>query len=195
MQTLAGLTKGLKIIEPFLKQHQFEFDNYQNGKDSSGEFTVGIYTNKRKKFLVDYRFSIGQVLYQFDHSIISHPFYLDQLGFADKKRLTDFLSDDKPEVFDHILHDFNFLVDDFFEGECIRLREFAKLQDNVIIELDKEIREENNIRFDIIKIEKARQKFRMKDFPKALELYGAVGHKNLLNDLDEKIMEHCERHV
>ncbi len=63
----------------------------------------------------------GQVLYQFDNAVISHHFYFDQLGFADKKKLTDFLSDDNPEKFQHILHDFNFLIDDFFKGECTKL--------------------------------------------------------------------------
>ena len=195
MQPLTCLRKGLGIIDPFLKRHGFEFDNFEDGKDSGGEFTVGTYKKEQKKFVIDYRFSIGQVLYRFEHSVVSHPFYLDQLGFAGSRRHNGFLSDDKPEAFHHILFDFEFLLEDFFIGKCTKLQNFSKLHDNIIFELDKKIRGDKSIQFDMIKIEKARQEFRNKSFGKCIEIYSLILNKNLINDLDNKIIEFCSRNI
>lgn len=194
MQSLINLTTGLKIINPFLNEHSFYFDKYEKDSDSSGEYFIGSYKNQQKKFIIDYRFSIGQVLYQFGNSIVSHTYYLDQLGFEDKKLHAGFLSEDKPEEFNNILHDFAFLVDDFFIGECKKLKEISKLRDNIIFELDREIREKNSIKNDIIRIEKAREKFRLIEFKKSIDIYNAVVNKNLLTDLDENIIKFAKRH-
>ncbi len=195
MEHLADLEKGLDILEPFLKRHDFGFDNYENFKGSSGHFTFVKYKNQRKEFHIGYHFSIGHVVYQFDDLTISHNFYLDKLGFADKKQFKDSQTDDKLLAFSNILFDFNFLVDDFFKGECIRLREFSRLQDNIIAEYDKKAREGYNIEFDRLRIEKARQEFRSKNFLKSIEIYRSIDYKNLINSLDEKIIEFCERHI
>jgi hypothetical protein len=194
MKSLINFTKGLEIINPFLNEHSFHFDKYEKGSDSSGEYIKGSFRNQQKKFLIDYRFSIGQILYQYENSIISHTYYLDQLGFKNKKLHTGFLSEDKPEEFNNILHDFYFLVDDFFKGECKKLKEFSKLEDNIIFELDKEIRLKNNIQNDKIRIEKAREQFRTKEFKKSIDIYNLVENRNLLSDLDENIIEFGKRH-
>ncbi len=39
MQQLTDLVKGLEVLEPFLTQHDFTFDNYENGKGSGGQCT------------------------------------------------------------------------------------------------------------------------------------------------------------
>jgi len=132
MQLLKELTKGLEIIEPFLKGYGFELDEYDIEKNQLGHSTLVVYRNESKKFIVDYRFSFGQALYQYHDSVVSHPFYLDNLGFADKKQKKDFLSEDSHKVFEYILHDFEYLVDDFFKGNCNQLKEISKLHDNTI---------------------------------------------------------------
>ena len=195
MEPLTGLTKGLEIIEPFLKRHDFAFGNYESFESSGGQFTFAKYKNERKQFILGYHFSVGQVVYQFDNLQLSHDFYLDQLGFTDKQRFQDIQTDDKLLPFTHILHDFKFLVDDFFEGECFKLKEFSKLPDNIITEYDKKAREGYNLQFDKLRIDKARQEFGKKDFKKCLEIYRTVEYKNLLNNLDNKIIEYCEQHI
>ncbi len=122
MEQLADLAKGLEIIDPFLRHHDFEFDIYENFKDAGGHFTFVKYKNERKKFILGYHFSIGQVIYQFDNLQLSHDLYLDKLGFADKKQFQDIQTDDKFLGFRNILYDFQFLVDDFFKGKCLRLK-------------------------------------------------------------------------
>lgn len=194
MQISTDLTKGLEILDPFLKQHNFGFDNYENFKGSSGQFTLAKYKNKCKEFILGYDFSIGQVIYQFENLSVSHDFYLDKLGYTEKKKFQDVQTNDKLLSFTHLLYDFELLVDDFFEGECIRLKEIARLQDNIIAEYDKKAREGYNLEFDKIRIEKARQEFRLKNFKKSFEIYRSVEYKNLINDLDHKIIEYCERH-
>ena len=195
MPSSIDLTKGLEILEPFLIQHDFGFDNYETFKVSKGQFTLAKYKNECKEFILGYDFSIGQVVYQFDNLAVSHNFYLDKLGFAKKKQFQDIQSDDKLLPFTNILHDFEFLVEDFFKGECIRLKEIASLHDNIINEYDKKAREGYNIEFDKLKIEKARQEFRMKNFKKSFELYSSVEYVNLINDLDKNIIAFCERHI
>jgi hypothetical protein len=195
MQLLTELTKGLETIEPFLKEYGFEFDNYQIDNGLNKHYTIATFSNERKVIHFDYRFAIGQVLYQFDDSIVSHPFYLDQLGFADRIHHKGFLLENKIESFKNILKDFEYLVDDFFEGECNKLKEIAKLQDTIISEREWKIRKENSIRYDNIRIEKARQVFRNKEFKKCQDIYNAVVNKKLLLELDSKIIAFSKRHV
>ncbi len=193
MQPLTELTKGLEVLEPFLIRYGFTFDNYQNGKGSGGQFTVATYTNRNKKFVIGYRYSIGELYYQFDNFKIGHTFYLDHLGFADKKEFPDFQSDDKLLAFRHILHDLDFLIDDFFEGSCKQLIEAAKLAEKFMKEHNEKSQEEYNNHWDKIIIDRARQKFKDKEYKKTLEIYATVVRKNLLSEVDKKTIAYCER--
>ncbi len=194
MQPLIDLVRGLDIIDPFLTLHGFEFENYENGQGTGGQFTVATFLKGRKKFIINYRYSIGQVTYQYDSSKICHDFYLDQLGLADRKKLPDFRSDDKLLAFTHLLYDFEFLIEDFFDGECHQLKEFSELQDNVISEYGGKAREEFNLQLDKDRIDDARQKFKNKEFKNSIEVYKTVEARILLNDLDNRLIDYCERH-
>jgi hypothetical protein len=195
MEPLIDLTKGLEILEPFLGRHGFALDNYENGKGSGGQFTVATFKNGRKSFIIGYRFSIGELGYQFDNFQVGHTFYLDHLGLADKKKFPDFQSDDKLLGFRHILYDLDFLVDDFFNGSCDKLIEAAKLQDRFVKEHNKKAQEDYNNHFDQMKIKRARNKFKEKDYKGTLDMYKTVEGETLLNNLDKKIIEYCKRHA
>ena len=190
-QPLTNLERGLEILEPFLKHHDFEFDDFENLKSSDEEFFVATFKNGHKKFIVSY---IGHVDYQFGNLRVDHDFYLNQLGFSDQKKFQNFQSDDKLLPFIYILHDFEFLIDDFFQGQCLKLKEYSKLYENIKVNYYKKTGKEFKVQFDTIRIEKARQEFGKKDFKKALEIYKRVENKNLLNDLDKKIIEHCNQY-
>ena len=146
-------------------------------------------------FIIGYRYSVWELGYQFDNFKVGHTFYLNHLGLADKKQFPDFQSDDKLLAFRHILHDLEYLVDDFFTGSCDKLIEAAKLQDNFIKEHDAKAQEEYNNHFDKIKIDRARQKFKDKDYRATLEIYKTVEHLTLLSDFDNKAIEYCKRHA
>ena len=193
MEPLTDLTNGLKVLEPFLIPHGFTLDNFENGKGSGGQFTIATYKKGQKKFIIGYRFSIGELGYQFNDFRVGHTFYLDHLGFADKKQFPDFQSDDKLLAFRHILHDLEYLVDDFFVGPCDQLIEAAKLQDKFIKEHNEKSQQEYNNQFDRMDIEKARQKFKEKDYEKCLEIYMTIEHKNLLSDFDKKTIDFCKK--
>jgi len=195
MELITNLEKGLDIIEPFLKQHDFGSKGYENFKGSAGHFTFVKYINGHKKFHLGYHFSIGHVIYQFDNISVSHDFYLNKLGFAEKKKFNDTQTDDKLLAFSYLLHDFNFLVDDFFKGECLRLKEISILQGNIIAEYDKKARDGYNLEFDRLRIEQARHEFRSKNFKKSLEIYNTIEYKELMNALDEKLIEFCLRKI
>ncbi len=193
MQPLPDLTKGLEVLVPFLKRYGFAFDNYENGKGSGGQFTLATYTNRIKKFIIGYRYSIGEIYYQFDNFKVGHTFYIDHLGFANKKQFPDFQSDDKLLAFKHILHDLDFLVDDFFVGSCTKLIEASKLQDKFAKEQNAKAQEEYDNHFDKVIIDRARQKFKDKEYKKTLEIYATVVHKSLLSEIDKKTIAYCER--
>jgi hypothetical protein len=195
MQLITGLSEGLEILNPFLKGNGFEFDKYDFDTSSDSPLSLASYKNENKKFIVDYRFSVGQVFYQFDTFIVSHPFYLDNLGFTNKKKHKGFLPDHKLEAFNHLLHDFEYLLDDFFKGKCEKLKEISELQENIITEVDRKIRLENSIRLDNIRIDKARKEFRKKEYLKCLDIYKFVDNKHLLIELDIEIMKYCNRHI
>lgn len=195
MDLSTDLTKGLETIEPFLRAYNFEPDLYDMAKGSEGYFAIASYKNNNKKFTIDYHFSIGQALYQYENSIASHTHYLDNLGFADKKLHTVFKSVYELDAFENLLHDFEYLVDDFFMGECAKLKEISELQDNIITRIDRNLRNENSIRNDNIRIDKARQVFRQKEYQKCLDIYRFVDNNNLLTELDENIIAYCTRHI
>ncbi len=185
--------EGLKILEPFIFNYGFKVDNIKTEQASGGQFTNATYTNGKKKLVIGYRYSIGELYYQFDNFKVGHTFYLDHLGFADKKQFPDFQSEDKLLAFKHILHDLDFILGDFFKGQCTKLIEASKLQDKFVKEHNEKAQEEYNKHFDKVTIERARQKFKDKEYKKTLELYATVEHKNLLNELDKKIIAYCER--
>ena len=195
MQPLTDLIKGIEVLEPFLRRHNFAFDNYENGKGSGGQFTNATFTSGQKKFIIGYRFSISQLYYQFAESKVGHTFYLDHLGFSDKKQFPDFQSDDKLASFKHILHDLDYLVTDFFKGSCEKLVEASKLEDNFLNEQTQKAQEEYTNHLDKVKIDRARQKFKDKEYKKTLEIYATVVRKYLLSEVDKKTIAFCERQI
>jgi hypothetical protein len=54
-------------------------------------------------------------------------------------------------------------------------------------------REDGNLKFIEIRIAKARKAFGKKDFKRSLEIYDSIEQKDMLNDLDKKVIEFCER--
>ena len=46
-----------------------------------------------------------------------------------------------------------------------------------------------------MRIEKARQEFRIKNFRTCLETFEKVLNKDLMNNLDTKIIDFCRRHL
>ena len=194
MKPLTNLIKGLEVLAPFLRRHDFKFDNFENGEGSGGQFTVATFKNERKRFIIDYRFSIGGVHYQFDDFQVGHAFYLDHLGFASKKQFPDFQSDDKLIAFQHILHDFELIIEDFFIGSCNMLVESSKLQNKFIAEYNQKNQQEYAYHFDRNKIEKARQKYKTRDLKSVLKIYETVEYDNILSEFDKKLIEYCKQH-
>lgn len=195
MESVIILTKGLEILKPFLERYGFTLDSYESSSGSGGQFTLATFTNERKRFFIGYRHSIGKLGYQFDNYQVEHTFYLDHLGFTNKKQFPNFQSDDKLLGFRHILHDFHFLVNDFFEGSCNKLIESAKLQEKLVKEHNEKAQVSPNNHFDQMKINRARIKFKEKDYKAVLDIYKTVEYKTLLNDLDIKTIEYCKRHA
>ncbi len=93
------------------------------------------------------------------------------------------------------MHDFDFLVNDFFQGSCDKLVEAAKLQEKFVKDHNEKAQQVYNNHFDQMKIDRVRLKFKEKDFKVALDIYKTVEHKTLLNDIDKKTIEYCKRHA
>ncbi|QEC57128.1 hypothetical protein [Flavisolibacter ginsenosidimutans] len=195
MQPLPELVKGLEVLKLFLKYYDFAFDKYENGKGSGGQFSVVTFKKNNKKFILGYRYSIGYVIYQCDESQVSHDFYLNGLGFAEQKQFPDFQSDDKLLAFHHVLHDFQYLINDFFAGECLQLKFLAKQQMEQLEERIRKSKEEGKYQFDRLKIERARQAFKKKDYHQCYETYRGIEYREILTELDKKTIAYCRKHI
>jgi len=195
LEPLAGLEKGLEILEPFLKLYDFGFKGFENIQGEGRHLTLAKFKNKRREFILGYRFSVGQIIYQFDNLSVGHDFYLANLGFGSKKKFERVQTEDKLLPFQHILSDFDFLVEDFFEGECIQLQAYSKLKENTLIEYDKKARKGNNQQLYELRVQQARSEFINKNYKKTIEIYSSIDFKDVMNDLDEKIIEFCLRHI
>ena len=195
MEPLKELTQGLQILEPFLVLHGFEFDNYENEENFAGIFNIVTYKKENKKFIINYIPTVGRVDYQFDNLKTYHDFYIDQLGYADKRNFRGFLEGNLVLSFQHILQDFNFLIDDFFEGECVKLKKLSELNERILKEYAKRAHKEFSVQFDLIRIETARNEFKEKNYKKSYSIYLKVENSNLLSDLDHRLIENCKLHL
>ena len=137
METLTDLEKGIEILMPFLMQHHFVFNKFESSIFTDGYLTQVKFTNKNKEFIIGYRSSVGYLVYKIDNFKVSHDFYLDKLGFAEKRMFKATQTENRLVVFENILHDFEFLTEDFFDGACTQLKEFSSLPDNIIKLYDK----------------------------------------------------------
>jgi len=191
---IADLEKGIEILEPFLKLYDFDFKGFENFQGEERNFTLAKFKNERREFILGYRFSVGQIVYQFDKLSLGHDFYLDKLGFGNKKKFQDVQTENKLLAFRNILSDFEYLIEDFFEGECIRLQAYSKLKDNIIKVYDQKARERYNSQFYELRILEARSEFINKNYKKSIEIYTSIDFKSLMNDLDGKIIEFCKNH-
>lgn len=195
MNPLPELTNGLKILEPFLTKFGFTLDNFENGKGSGGQFTLATYKNGDKKFVIGYRYSIGELYYQCQDKAVGHEFYLKQLGHGDKMKFPDFQSDDSLETFRNVLHDFELIQVDFFEGNCKEFVRIERLQADYINELKKESEIKGRNFSDTLKIAKAREKFKIKDYEQSLKIYKTVDHQDILSDFDLRTIDYLKEKV
>jgi len=193
-EPLADLEQGIEILEPFLKHYDFDFKGFEDFRGEGRHFTLAKFKNERKEFILGYHFSVAQIVYQFDNLSVGHDFYLASLGHGDQMKFKGTQAEDKLLVFRHILYDFNYLVKDFFKGECIRLQAYSKLQDNIIKEYDHKARKRDNRQFDELRILEARSEFTSKNYKKTIEIYSSIDFKDVMNDLDGKIIEFCKKH-
>lgn len=195
MLPVTDLVNGFEILKPFLTSYGFTFDSYENGKSSGGHFTAATFLKGNKKFIIGYRFSIGYVVYQCEHSQVGHEFYVDGLGYSKEKQFPDFQSGDKLLPFRHILHDFNFLIQDFFAGDCIRLKALAVEQANQLEELRQKAFEDGKYENDRMKVQKARNAFKSKHYRECLEIYASIEHVSVLSELDKKMISYCRSSI
>jgi hypothetical protein len=195
MNPLPELINGLRLLEPFLTRHGFTLDTYENGQGSGGQFTRATYKKADRKFVISYRYSIGELYYQFEDLAVGHDFYLKQLGHGDKMKFPDFQSEDRLETFRNVLHDFDLIRSDFFEGDCKELKRIEELQKKHIDNLQRQSQINGHDEGDLRKIQKAREKFKTKDYKESLDIYRTIDNKNVLSDFDLRTMYFCKQRV
>lgn len=110
-------------------------------------------------------------------------------------KFPDFQCDDKLQTFRNVLHDLDLIKNDFFEGDCNELVRIEKLQVCYIKELENESEIKENNSSDILKISRAREKFKAREYEKTLKIYESVINKNLLTDFDLRTIDYCKPKV
>ena len=89
----------------------------------------------------------------------------------------------------------DFLIDDFFEGNCTKLKELSEINECILKEYAKSAHKEFSVQFDLIRIETARNEFKEKNYKKSYSIYLKVENANLLSDLDHRLIENCKLHL
>lgn len=174
MTPSSNFIEGLKILEPLLFNYGFKLETMETQQSSGGQFTNATYINGKKKFIIGYRFSVGRLDYHFDHSVVMHNFYLDELGYADKRQYSNSQSEDLETSFKHILADFEYLKNDFFVGQCEELKKAAIAQIKYYEVLQAKLYVEEELKNDKIIIGKARQQFKAHNYKSCIDIYKTV---------------------
>ncbi len=191
--------EGLKILEPFIFNYGFKLDIIKTEQASGGQFTNATYTNGKKKFIIGYRYLISRLEYEFDNSIVSHNFYLDELGFTDKRQFPkpypNFENEDLQSSFKNILSDFEYVKDDFFNGQCIELKKASISQLKFYEELQTKLYAEEKLINNKRIIDKARQQFKIKNYQTCLDIYKTLSEDYLLTEFDNKTLQRCRNHL
>lgn len=193
------LKKEIEILEPFLKKHDFELKRYEKTNEEwRNLFAVATYKNGKKQFIIKHIQPIIQVFYQFDKHKVHHSFYLKQLGVVGSfecSEIKNFYEEkDTKKDFANLLHDFLFLVEDFFHGECVKLQEFSKIHNKTLTEYHTKAHEEFSIHFDELKIKTAKEAYQKKELKKCLDVYKKVENRKLINGVDERIIDYCNKY-
>ena len=186
---------GLKILEPFLFHYGFQLDTMITQQASGGQFTNATYINGGKKLIIGYRYSVGRLDYQFDNSTVMHNFYLDELGYADKKQYPDFQNGDIQNACRHILADFEYLKDDFFIGHCKELKRIAEYQKKFYDDLQTKIYAEDELKKNKKIIDLARQQFKVKNYKGCIDVYKTVTKNYKLTEFDKRTIQLCNQHL
>jgi hypothetical protein len=187
--------EGLKILEPFLFNYGFKLDSMETQQSSGGQFTNATYINEKKKFIIGYRFSVGRLDYHFDNSVVMHNFYLDGLGYADKRQYPNPQSEDLQTSFRHILADFEYLKNDFFVGQCVELKKIAISQTKYYEELQAKLYADEELKNDKKIIDKAREQFKLKKYKNCMDIYKTVSKSYLLTEFDKTTLQRCNDHL
>ena len=190
-----GFIEGLKIIEPFLHDYGFKLDNMKTQNSSGGQFTNAIFINGRKKFIIGYRYSVGLLDYQFDNSIVMHNFYLDGLGYSDRRQFPKFQNEDAKSSFKHILSDFEYLKGDFFVGQCIELKRIAILQVKYYKEEQEKRYAAEKLKNDKKLVDNARQQFKIKNYRGCIDIYRTASDSYVMTEFDNKTLQRCKDHL
>ena len=191
--------EGLKILEPFIFNYGFKLDNIKTEQASGGQFINATYTNEKKKFIIGYRYLISRLEYEFENSIVSHNFYLDELGFTDKRQFPkpypNFENEDLQSSFRNILSDFEYLKDDFFIGQCVELKKAAISQLKYYEVLQAKLSADAELKNDKDIIDKARQEFKVKNYKGCFNIYKTVSKNYVLTEFDKKTLQRCSEHL
>jgi len=110
-------------------------------------------------------------------------------------KFPDFQSEDRLETFRNVLHDFDLIRSDFFEGDCKELKRIEELQKEHIDKLQRQSQINGQDEGDLRKIQKAREKFKTKDYKGSLDIYRTIDNKNVLSDFDLRTMDFCKQRV
>ncbi len=164
-------------------------------QSSGGQFTNATYIKEKKKFVIGYRFSVGRLEYHFNNSVVMHNFYLDGLGYADKRQYPNSQSEDLQTPFRHILADFEYLKNDFFVGQCVELKKIAISQTKYYEELQARLYADEELKNDKKIIDRARQQFKFKNYKGCIDIYKTVSKNYLLTEFDKTTLQRCKDHL
>lgn len=193
--------KDIGILEPFIFRYRFSLAELKTTKGSSGVFTKATYVNDRKKIIICIRSGdkLDQLDYQFGDYKVMHGFYLDEICRPDDRRYGyTQIGFEKVDLLDHlkkILGEFEYLIRDFFVGQCTYLKRAAEFQSLFYKELNEKGRAEEELKIDRSIIAKARQQFKDRNYQCCIDIYKTLSKNYVLTEFDKLTLQRCNDHL
>lgn len=184
------LLRGTKVLDPVLVAHGFTFRLEAEGVGSGGHFARGAYRCgrlwRRRRLELHFRASLGLVSYAIGRASASHKRYMRELGVLDQCEYPG-RPDDPLSGFRHLAADLEAHAADFLTGDCSMLRKAAA----------KEAAERRrgwglpffSVDADLHKRERARERFRERDWNAVVKLLRSVRRPEDLRASEKKMLK------
>jgi hypothetical protein len=186
-QPSIALRDGIKILEPVLVPHGFEFVFRTEGRGSSGDFALGEFIRGDRRLELHYWYSFGPVAYHVGDLWLDHVAYMRALQIPDEQRRYPGFSGDSATEFGHLKHDLVQFAGEFLSGSAPVLTRVAQsaASERAADDLAMRARSEGDARKRL----DARQSFRQGDFPRVVALLETVHYPDLLHESELRLLE------
>lgn len=180
------MKSGAAILSPLLSTYGLQFRVVSEGQSSGGLFCEAEFSDGVRVLELHYRYSLGLIRYHLADHTVSHQAYMETLGVADACAYPGF-SDDPIDGYRGLLSDLERFGADFLSGDGHILKQAAKTES---VRTEQENREAMIAYVgDKSKRLEARDQFKIKNYPRVVELLESLQYPDDLSTAERKMFE------